>query len=178
MWGALTALLVEGSSMTILLEVEEQNQVIRSVEIELGDDATVEAAATQFATALGFLEAEEILKDLIANGERLERHHKLTHYAHHGNRWRHRHHRLRVIVFAPRDPDPKEFFWHHTLLVGEAAKVAASAFGYAAGNPGFQTFTDPPRTLDNKLTLEAARVHCGEKLELVDTGGGVCDSCQ
>jgi hypothetical protein len=164
--------------MTIILEVEEQNQVIRSVEIEQGDDVTVEAAAMQFATALGFLEAEEILEDLIANGERLERHQKLAHYAHHGNHWRHRHRRLRVIVFAPRYPDPKEFFWRRTLLVGEAAKLAANAFGYAAGNPGIQTFTDPPKTIDSKLTLEAAHVHCGEKLELVDTGGGVCDPSQ
>lgn len=164
--------------MTITLEVEEQNEVIRSVEIELGDDATVEAAATQLAAALGFLEAEEILEDLVANGERLERHHILAHYAHHGNRWKHRHRRLRVEVFAPRDPKSKEFFWRPRLLVGEAAKDAAKAFGYAAGNPGFQTFANPPKTLDNKLTLEAAHVHCGEKLELVDTGGGVCDPRQ
>ena len=76
--------------MTILLEVEEQNQVIRSVEIELGDDATVEAAAMQFAAALGFLEAEEILEDLVASGEQLQRHHKASHYAHCGHRWTHR----------------------------------------------------------------------------------------
>lgn len=64
------------------------------------------------------------------------------------------------------------------MIVGDAAKQAAKAFGYVAGNPGFQTFTDPPKVLDNSKTLEAERVHCGEKLELVDTGGGVCDSCE
>jgi hypothetical protein len=161
--------------MTILLEVEEQNEVIRSVEIELGDDETVEAAARRFADALGFIEAEEILEDLAANGEQLQRHHKIHECAHHGHIWQHRHRRLRVIVYAPRDPKPKEFFWRRYLLVGDAAKDAAKAFGYAAGNPGLQTFADPPKVLDNNKTLDAAHVHCGEKLELVDTGGGVCD---
>jgi hypothetical protein len=161
--------------MNILLEIEEQNEVIRSVEVELGDDETIEAAAARFVAALGFLEAEEILADLTAEGERLERHHTVHHAARHGRSWRHRHRRLRVTVFAPRDPKPKEFFWNRSLLVGEAAKDAAAAFGYVAGNPGFQTFSQPPKTLDNKLTLEAAHISCGEKLELVDTGGGVFD---
>jgi hypothetical protein len=159
--------------MTILLEVEEQNEVVRSVEIELGDDETVEVAATRFAAALGFLEAEEILENLLVDGEKLERHKKAHHYD--GRRWRHQHSRLRVIVFAPRDPKPKEFFWRRNLIVGAAASDAAKAFGYAAGNPGLQTFADPPKVLDNNQTLEAAHVHCREKLELVDTGGGVFD---
>jgi hypothetical protein len=158
--------------MTILLEVEEQNAVIRSVEIEMGDDETVEAAALRFAATLEFLEAEEILEDLIADGEQLQRHHKI---GHHGHRWRHRHRRIRVIVFSPRTPEPKEFFWRRHMLVGEAARVAATAFGYVGGNPGLQTDTTPARVLDNKKTLEAEHVHCGTKLELLDSGGGVCD---
>lgn len=162
--------------MTILLEVEEQGDILRSLEIELGDHETVEAAAVRFADSLGFLEAEEILEDLTAEGEKLERSHKIHHY--HGRRWRHRHRRLRVIVYAPRHPEPKEFFWKRSMIVGDAAKEAAKAFGYAAGNPGFQTLTDPPKVLDNAKTLEAEHVHCGEKLELVDTGGGVYDSRQ
>jgi len=158
--------------MTILLEVEEQNAVIRSVEIEMGDDETVEAAALRFAATLEFLEAEEILEDLIADGEQLQRHHKI---GHHGRRWRHRHRRIRVIVFSPRTPEPKEFFWRRDMLVGAAARVAATAFGYVGGNPGLQTDTTPSRVLDNKKTLEAEHVHCGAKLELLDSGGGVCD---
>jgi len=161
--------------MTVLLEVEEQGNVVRSVEIELGDDETVEAAALRLAATLDFLEVDELLEDLTAGGEQLQRHHTVAHYAHHGHRWRHRHRRIRVIVFSPRTPEPKEFFWRRNMLVGDAAKAAATAFGYVGGNPGLQTDTTPPRVLDNKKTLEAEDVHNGSKLELLDSGGGVCD---
>ena len=85
----------------------------------------------------------------------------------------HRDHEVKVIVFAPRSPHPKEFTWAKTLKVGEAAREAATAFGYQAGNPGLQTEGNQPRTLDNKKTLAEEHVKNGEKLELIDTGGGV-----
>jgi len=161
--------------MNLILEVEEQNEVVRSVEIELGDDETVEAAAARLAATLDFLEADELLEDLRAGGEQLQRHHTIGYYAQHGHRWRHRHHRIRVIVFSPRTPEPKEFFWRRNMLVGDAAKLAATAFGYVGGNPGLQTDATPPQVLDNKKTLEAEHIHNGSKLELLDSGGGVCD---
>ena len=77
---------------------------------------------------------------------------------------------LVVTVFAPRTPEPKTFVWAKTKLVGEAAKEAAAAFGYEAGTPGLQKGDE---VLDNKKTLEAAGVEHCDKLELVDTGGGV-----
>jgi hypothetical protein len=85
----------------------------------------------------------------------------------------HEHHEVKVIVFAPRSPHPKEFTWRETLKVGEAAREAANAFGYTGGTPGLQTEGHRPRVLDNNMTLEQEHVHNGEKLELIDTGGGV-----
>ena len=76
--------------MKIVLEVEELDEVVRSVEIELGDDETVEAAAKRFATALNNLEFEELLEDLTVGEIQLERGQRIGAYAHHGNRWRHR----------------------------------------------------------------------------------------
>jgi hypothetical protein len=85
----------------------------------------------------------------------------------------HDHHEIEVIVFAPRSPHPKEFNWPKTLKVEEAAKQAATAFGYEGGKPGLQTEGHPPRVLDNNKTLAEEHVHNREKLELIDTGGGV-----
>jgi hypothetical protein len=85
----------------------------------------------------------------------------------------HGHHDITVIVFAPRSPHPKEFTWPRTLKVGDAARQAATAFGYQAGNPGLQTEGHHPRVLDNSKTLAEEHVENGEKLELIDTGGGV-----
>jgi hypothetical protein len=76
-----------------------------------------------------------------------------------------------VIVFAPKDPEPKRFRFRLDETVGEAAKFAAEKFGYEVGTPSFQTESDV--VLDRTLTLRAAGVHNGEKLELVDAGGGV-----
>ena len=77
---------------------------------------------------------------------------------------------LGVIVFAPRSPKSKDFTWDKTTLVGEAASQAATEFGYKEGNPGFQK---GDHVLDNNKSLENAGVLNGDKLELVDTGGGV-----
>lgn len=76
-----------------------------------------------------------------------------------------------VIVFAPKDLEPKRFRFRADETVGSAAKVAADAFGYAAGTPSFQT--EAGTVLDRNLTLAAAGVRDREKLELVDAGGGV-----
>lgn len=80
-------------------------------------------------------------------------------------------HGLHVEVFAPRDPQPKRFEWAPTLTVGEAARQAATAFGYVGGDPTLRTADG--RALDRTRTLEQAGVHDGEKLEVVDAGGGV-----
>lgn len=77
---------------------------------------------------------------------------------------------LVVTVYAPRTPEPKTFIWATTKRVGDAAQEAADAFGYEAGTPGLQKGDD---VLDNNKTLEAAGVEHCDKLELVDTGGGV-----
>lgn len=76
-----------------------------------------------------------------------------------------------VIVHAPKDPHPKRFRFELTETVGAAARIAAEAFGYEANAPSFQTESDD--VLDRNLTLEVAGVRNGEKLELVDAGGGV-----
>jgi hypothetical protein len=76
-----------------------------------------------------------------------------------------------VIVFAPKDPEPKRFRFRLEETVGEAAKVAAEAFEYEVGTPSFQL--ENGTVLDRSLTLEAAGVHAKERLELVDAGGGV-----
>lgn len=76
-----------------------------------------------------------------------------------------------VIVFAPKDLEPKRFRFRLEQTVGDAAKAAADAFGYAAGTPSFQT--EGGTVLDRNLTLAAAGVRNREKLELVDAGGGV-----
>jgi hypothetical protein len=77
-----------------------------------------------------------------------------------------------VIVFAPRDPDPKRFRFRRDELVGTAAATAAEAFNYDQG--GTPSFRMPDGTvLDRTITLEAAGVRTGMELELVDVGGGV-----
>jgi hypothetical protein len=80
---------------------------------------------------------------------------------------------LHVVVFAPRAPNPKTFAWQAILTIGDAARQAATDFGYTGGNPGLQTEGRQPRVLDNNKTLAAEQIHNGDKLELIDTGGGV-----
>jgi hypothetical protein len=80
---------------------------------------------------------------------------------------------LTIVVHAPRSPQPKTFTWAKTMKVGDAAKEAATAFGYAAGNPGLQTLDTPPRPLDNNKPLVAEHLKDGDELEITDTGGGV-----
>ena len=78
---------------------------------------------------------------------------------------------VEVVVYAPNQPDPKPFRFAIDELVGAAAQQAAAAFGYAVGNPSFQLADG--RVLDRTVTLQVAEVHNGQKLELVDAGGGV-----
>jgi hypothetical protein len=75
-----------------------------------------------------------------------------------------------VTVFAPRSHRPKEFRWDEDMLVRNAAKEAAEAFGYNAGSPGLEENDHP---LDGDDSLEEAGVEHGDELELFDTGGGV-----
>lgn len=76
-----------------------------------------------------------------------------------------------IVVFAPKEPEPKRFRFSLEQTVGEAAQVAAQAFGYEVGTPSFQR--EEGTVLDRTLTLKAAKVHNREHLELVDVGGGV-----
>lgn len=80
---------------------------------------------------------------------------------------------LTLVVHAPRSPDSKTFTWAKTMKVGDAAKEAAVAFGYAGGNPSFQTLATPPRQLDKNKTLVAEHLKDGDEIEITDTGGGV-----
>jgi len=80
---------------------------------------------------------------------------------------------LLVYVEAPRSDERKAFEWPQTKKVGEAAREAATAFGYEGGTPGLQTTSTPPRELDNDKPLVAEHVKSGDVLELTDVGGGV-----
>ena len=77
---------------------------------------------------------------------------------------------ITVTLFAPRDPEGRPFTWSKHLTVGEAAAETAAAFGYAPGNP---TLAKDKVALDRAKQLVAAGVRDGDRLELVDTGGGV-----
>jgi hypothetical protein len=78
---------------------------------------------------------------------------------------------VRVKVFAPRVPDGKWFRFRKEQMVGSAALVAATEFGYEGGSPTFET--ERKVVLDRNLTLQAAGVRNREVLELVDAGTGV-----
>lgn len=76
-----------------------------------------------------------------------------------------------IHVWAPRFPTPKQFKFPEDAPVGVAAAQVAQDFGYAAGTPTFQNKQD--EVLDRNKTLHDAGVRNGDKLELVDVGGGV-----
>lgn len=81
---------------------------------------------------------------------------------------------LTLVVYAPRATEPKNFTWPKTKKVGEAAREAATDFGYVGGNPGLVFLGEtPPRTLDNNKPLVAEHLKDGDELEITDTGGGV-----
>jgi hypothetical protein len=78
---------------------------------------------------------------------------------------------LHVEVTAPRFPNqPRAFTFEPEASVGAAAAQAASAFQYDKGTWSFRL---EGRELDRNLSLAAAGVDSGDKLGLIDTGGGV-----
>ena len=79
---------------------------------------------------------------------------------------------LHVIVVAPRDPEPKEFAFPPEEKVGQAANDAAAKFGYVTSNFSFQTVSAGPCS-DGISRWRSAGVRDGEKLTIVDVGGGV-----
>jgi hypothetical protein len=87
------------------------------------------------------------------------------------NKIRPGHGELSVIVLAPREPDPRTFKFLRTETVRNSARTAADAFGYEGGNPSFET--EHHVVLDRDKTLAEAGVRDGERLQLVDVGGGV-----
>jgi hypothetical protein len=76
-----------------------------------------------------------------------------------------------VTVFAPKEVDGKTFTFRVNLMVGAAASEAALAFGYPPGTKA--SFKKDGTVLDAAKTLEAAHVRTGDKLSVVDIGGGV-----
>ena len=78
---------------------------------------------------------------------------------------------LTVTVFSPREPEPRTFTWPKTTRVGDAAAEAAAAFGLVGGTPTFRN--DAQDILDRDKPLIAEKVRDGDRLELVDIGGGV-----
>jgi hypothetical protein len=81
------------------------------------------------------------------------------------------HGELSLIVFAPREPDPRTFEFRRTETVRDSARAAADSFGYESGNPSFET--ERHVVLNRDKTLAEAGVRDGERLHLVDVGGGV-----
>ena len=77
---------------------------------------------------------------------------------------------LEVEVFAPGETEPREFSWSKHMLVGDAANAAAGAFGHTTGSPSLAKGTD---VLARDKQLVAAGVRDGDRLELIDIGGGV-----
>jgi len=79
---------------------------------------------------------------------------------------------VHVIVRSPRVAKPKEFTFPSDEKVGAAASQAGEAFGYPKGlNLTFEN--EKEQVLNRDQTLAQAGVDNGDKLELVDTGGGV-----
>lgn len=84
----------------------------------------------------------------------------------------HGHDQLHVKVVTPSDSKPREFTFPSTETVGAAATDAANAFGLHPTAPSFEV--EPKEVvLDRSKTLAEAGVHDGDRLELVDVGGGV-----
>lgn len=81
------------------------------------------------------------------------------------------HTELHVVVHAPGHVEAKPFRFDAATTVADAAAQAAAAFAYAPG--GSPSFAAGERVLDRSHTLEQEHVHNGDKLELVDVGGGV-----
>jgi len=81
-----------------------------------------------------------------------------------------RHNTITVTVFVPGETESRTFEFEKHSRVGEAARVAATAFGFSGGDP---TFAKGKDVLDRQKQLVAEGVRDGDALELIDTGGGV-----
>lgn len=77
---------------------------------------------------------------------------------------------LHVEVSAPRVPEPKSFTWNKHMSVSEATADAGHAFGYTGET---LSLARDGVVLDPDKQLVAAGVRDGDKLRLLDTGGGV-----
>src|SRR5579862_3812114 len=78
---------------------------------------------------------------------------------------------ITVLVFVPSQVEPRSFTWPKTLRVGEAARQVAEAFGLTVENPTLQNAQG--EALDRDKPLVAAGVRDGDRLDLIDAGGGV-----
>ena len=76
-----------------------------------------------------------------------------------------------LVVHAPKEPEPKPFRFPYDESVADAATTAATAFKYAVGTPSFRT--KDGTVLDRTMSLRAAGLRNGDKVDLVDAGGGV-----
>ncbi len=79
-------------------------------------------------------------------------------------------HTLDVVVYAPGETKPRKFSWDKHMLVADAAAEAAKAFGHTSGNP---SLANGKEVLPRDKQLVAAGVRDGDRLELIDIGGGV-----
>ena len=77
---------------------------------------------------------------------------------------------ITLTIFSPSARTPRDFTWPASTIVGEAAKEAAAGFGVEIENPTFQRDND--EVIDRSITLRAAALREGTRLELVGTGGG------
>jgi hypothetical protein len=77
-----------------------------------------------------------------------------------------------VHVITPSDPKPRKFTFPTSETVGAAAEQAAASFGLHFTAPSFE-IEGTRDVLDRSKTLAEVGVHEGEKIELVDVGGGV-----
>lgn len=83
----------------------------------------------------------------------------------------HHRHDITVKVFVPSQVEGRSFTWARGMKVADAAAAAAEAFGIKSGTPTLQN--EDGVALDRQKTLAEAEVDNGDKLELVDVGGGV-----
>ncbi len=78
---------------------------------------------------------------------------------------------ITVLVYVPSQIEPRSFTWPKTLRVGDAAREVADVFGLSVENPTLQN--KDGEALDRDKPLVAAGVRDGDRLDLIDAGGGV-----
>jgi hypothetical protein len=79
--------------MKIVLDIEENGQVVRSIEADADEHDNIGVVAPRFAAALG-LELEELLEDLSVDGKQLDHRDRVPDCNGHGHHLRHR--RVRI----------------------------------------------------------------------------------